>query len=298
MGKNHKRNNFSSQKIPKSMAPASKDESYVLLDWESSNIDSTSDQDDDHLTSHANLMMDFNLNKDGKNNQKMTTRQFEKKVLARFKNYEQQRIEKMMCLKEERYLEECKELTLIPKIQNDKNQNDKELIGKKHENLVDRLDKIIENKKQALEKERNKQLLTQEKEELRECSFTPNINREGPRRNINDLFQWQKTRQDRRFNKSQNDCNENKDLSFKPSISKKSIKLLKQNGISDSKSKKVEDRLLEYLKKKNKLDDENESCFSNIKCEKLIKNTSHKSLLNNTNQKATKRMMSAKNLHV
>ena len=121
--------------------------------------------------SNANLMGDFDLNKKSK---KMTDAQFQQQVLSRFEYYEEKRIEKMMKVKEEHYLEENKELTLIPNLHNE-NHN---FVSQNHENLVERLDKIIEKKKTALEKERYNRHLAQEKEELKECSFTPNINKE------------------------------------------------------------------------------------------------------------------------
>jgi hypothetical protein len=116
-------------------------------------------------------MNDFDLNKKSK---KMTDAQFQQQVLSRFEYYEEKRIEKMMKVKEERYLEENKELTLIPNLHND-NHN---FVSQNHENLVERLDKIIEKKKTALEKERYSRHVAQEKEELKECSFTPTINKE------------------------------------------------------------------------------------------------------------------------
>lgn len=294
MSKNRQRNNLHLAGNPKSMQAVYKDESYVLLDWESSDIESMSCQDETFHNYHSNLIEDFNLNKDHENQQKISARQFEKKTLSRFEDHEKKRISKMMNLKEERYLEESKELTLVPKIHNMDQQNDKDFVGKKHENLVDRLDKIILDKKSALQKERNKRLETQEKEELKECSFTPNINKSGPKRSMNDLFQWQKNRQEKIFKES-NKCS--KDASFKPSISKKSIMLINQNATSESRSRKVEDRLLGYLQKKNRFDDEASSCFSNTKCNMLSKKVSQKSFVEKTNQQA-RRMMSAKNLHV
>jgi hypothetical protein len=141
------------------------------LDCESSNnLPDDYDRLEEYM-SNANLMNDFDLNKKSK---KMTDAQFQQQVLSRFEYYEEKRIEKMMKVKEERYLEENKELTLIPNLHND-NHN---FVSQNHENLVERLDKIIEKKKTALEKERYSRHVAQEKEELKECSFTPTINKE------------------------------------------------------------------------------------------------------------------------
>lgn len=138
------------------------------------------------------------------------------------------------------------------------------------------MDKIIEKKKTLLEKERYKRILSQEKEELKECSFKPKLlNKENlPKRSVDDLFKWQKDRQMKIMEKYEDE--KNKENTFKPQISKNSLRLLKQNEISDTQSKKVEERLLSYLKKKsNKRDADNHS--SNSMSRGLSRNTSRKS---------------------
>ena len=131
--------------------------------WEDNNIDKLAAQ---------NLIEDFNLNQRHK---KMTDQEFSNQVLSRFDYYEDRKTKRMVEKKHERYIEENRELTYQPNLNADVNHTI--LKEQRHENLVNRLDKIIEKKRTNLEKERDLQYTKQQREELKECSFAPKINK-------------------------------------------------------------------------------------------------------------------------
>ena len=133
------------------------------MDWESSDHDDLSDYEENH---------NHKTNKAKNKKKKFSSDHFNQDVLSRFEYYEDRKNKRLIQYKQERYLEENKEQTLAP-IQNNTNNNK---VDNNHENLVNRLDKIIEKKKNALQYERSKMISDKEKKELEECSFAPKIN--------------------------------------------------------------------------------------------------------------------------
>jgi len=199
---------------------------------------------------------DFCANAVTGNHKKISSQGFNDRTLSRFKEYERVKKERLVRQKEEILRKELENYTLTPNI----NLKKKKKLTK--EPLLNRLDQILEARKQKIEDLGEIHAQKELNAELRECTFTPNVHRGGPRRSIDDLFNWNKEKHNRIVNKKlkEEEINATSEYTFTPKISKKSRALVEKRMEEDTNCcKKVEDRLLRYITKEKVSQDRSKS---------------------------------------
>lgn len=178
-----------------------------------------------------------NLDKRMRQKEKLSCQKSDQ-LYRRFKDYEEKKIKKMNKLRKENLLKESEEFTFTPNINSNK---------KEEKNIVERVDSILERRKEKINNLKMKTKLEKQYEIEKECTFRPKINYSRTTKKVGiNLEERKKKREEKVFMEFIEKDKEN--CKFVPSISSKSRKLT-EDRVFDLERRKVEDRLYGLSKK-------------------------------------------------